>query len=117
MPLIGVKNMLVVGAAVDIALGIALAAILFRRQEMPTPRTAVVVAAVSIVALSAALFLFQFDVTRTASGVFRHGKSHLSEGSKVIHHADGRTATVDVVATRTGKRPSPRMARSMPRST
>ena len=102
MPLIGVKNMLVFGAAVDIALGVALAAVLFRKNEMPAPRVTAVLAVGSIAAVSAALFLFEFDVTRTASGVFRSGKSRIAAGAKVIHHADGRTATVDVIADRTG---------------
>jgi spermidine synthase len=97
MPLIGLKNTLVVGAVVDIALGLVLTAFLFRRRELPALRTAVTLAAVSVVAVFVALVLFQFDVMRTASGVFRHGRAHLGEGSKVVHHADGRTATVDVI--------------------
>jgi len=98
MPWIGLKNVLVVGAATDMALGVALAAVLFRREALPVVRAAAALVAVSVLAVFAALFLFEFDVTRMASGVFRYGKAHLSEGSKVVHHADGRTATVDVVS-------------------
>ena len=50
-----------------------------------------------MIAVIAALTLFDLDVTRMASGVFRNGRPRISEGSEVIFHADGRTATVDVV--------------------
>jgi hypothetical protein len=97
MPLIGLKNLLVAGAAVDIALGLALTGILLRRRELPEPRAAAGLATVSVIAVIAALTLFDLDVTRMASGVFRNGRPRISEGSEVIFHADGRTATVDVV--------------------
>ena len=100
MPLIGLKNILVAGAAMDIALGLAIGAVLFRRNELSALRSAVALAAVSLVAVFSSLLLFQFDVTRTASGVFRYGRAQISEGAKVVHHADGRTATVDVVSYR-----------------
>ena len=98
MPWLGAKNTLAVGAAVDIAIGIALGAVIFRRGELTAWRTPAALAALSVMALFVALFFFQFDVTRTASGVFRDGRVHIGEDSKVVHHADGRTATVDVVS-------------------
>jgi predicted membrane-bound spermidine synthase len=96
MPLIGLKNLLVAGAAVDIALGLALTAALFRRRELSAPGIAAAFAAISVVALIAAAVAFDFDVTRMASGVFRTGSARISAGSKVLFHADGRTASVDI---------------------
>ena len=98
MPLIGLKNTLVFGAGVDIALGVALGAVLIRRGEIAAPRLGYALAAMSVAALTLALFAFEFDATRTASGVFRYGKARIADTSKVIFHADGRTATVDLVS-------------------
>ncbi len=53
MPLIGLKNLLVAGASVDIALGLALTAVLFRRRELSAPRAAAALAAISIIAVIA----------------------------------------------------------------
>ena len=97
MPLIGLKNLLVAGAALDIALGLALIAALLRRRELSTPRTAAALAAISVIAVIAAIAAFDLDVTRMASGVFRSGRPQISEDWRVDFHADGRTATVDVI--------------------
>ena len=98
MPLMGLKNLLVAGASVDIALGLALTAVLFRRRELSAPRAAAALAAISIIAVTATVTAFDLDAARTASGVFRYGRARISEGSTVAFHADGRTATVDVVS-------------------
>jgi spermidine synthase len=97
MPLVGLKNMVILGAGVDIALGIALTVMLMRRGEMPARWPSYALAAVSLVALISAQFAFEFDVTRMAAGVFRHGSARLSKMWTVVHHADGRTATVNLV--------------------
>ena len=102
MPLVGLKNMLVIGASVDIALGIALAAVLLRRRELPGARLTLALASVASVAVLATLFAFRLDVTRMASGVFRNGSAHIADTSKVVFHADGRTASVDLVTFRDG---------------
>jgi len=102
MPLAGLKNVLVIGAALDIALGVALGAVLLRRREMPAARPMAALATVAILAVFAAVFAFKLDVTRMASSVFRHGKARIADTSKVVFHADGRTATVDLVSFRDG---------------
>lgn len=97
MPLLGLKNMLVAGAAVDIGLGLALATWLGLRGELPRPRRTVALAGVCVVLVAAILVEFQLDVERMASGVFRNGQARIAEGGEVVHHADGRTATVTLV--------------------
>jgi predicted membrane-bound spermidine synthase len=102
LPLVGLKNVVVIGATVDIALGVALAAVLLHRREMPAARVTAALATAAIVAVLAGVFAFKLDATRMASGVFRHGKAHIADTSKVVFHADGRTATVDLVTFKDG---------------
>lgn len=97
MPLLGLKNMLLVGAALDIGLGLALAGYLYRHKQMSAPRLTGALVAVSVAALVAVLLRFELDVTRMASGVFRNGAATIASNAKVVHHADGRTATVTLV--------------------
>lgn len=102
MPLLGLKNMLLFGAAVDIGLGLALAGYLYRRREMPAPRLTGALAALSVAALVAVLLQFELDVARMASGVFRNGVATIASDAEVVHSADGRTATVTLVQYRDG---------------
>jgi len=102
LPLLGLKNLLVLGAAIDIAVGVALAAVLLGRRELRARRAMAALAAAAIAAVLAGTFAFELDVTRTASGVFRLGKAHIAKDAKVIFHADGRTATVDLITYRDG---------------
>ena len=96
MPLIGLKNMIVLGAAVDAGLGIAIFAYLYRSKEMPLPRWALALSGTAMVALLCALLLFKLDTTRLVSGVFRDGRAQIAPTSKIISYADGRTATVSL---------------------
>ncbi|MEO8135617.1 MAG: fused MFS/spermidine synthase, partial [Betaproteobacteria bacterium] len=102
MPLIGLKNMIVLGAAIDMTLGIVLLAYLFRAHSLPAPRLALGLSATGIAAVLVMHLLFQLDPARLTSGVFRSGEAHISESSKVIFYADGRTATVSVVQQNNG---------------
>ena len=97
MPLLGLKNMVVLGAGVNIALGIVLTVMITRRGEMQARRASYTLAAVSVAALVLAQAAFEFDVARMASGVFRHGSARVSTIRTVVHHADGRTATVNLI--------------------
>ena len=103
MPAIGLKNMVVAGAAIDVALGVAL--ILHVRSSGWGPAAAklpIAIAGFAGVALLAALFAFEFDQTTLASGVFRTGHARLPQTSSLISYADGRTASVSVIRQGTG---------------
>jgi spermidine synthase len=102
MPLVGLKNLLVIGACIDIALGFALAGILVWRKELSALPWTAALAAAAMVAVVATLFAFELDLTRMASTVFRHGKARIDATSKVVFHADGRTASVDLIAGQNG---------------
>jgi len=92
MPNIGMIGALIVGGAIDVALGIWLLATRSRTGatwRLPAPALAVVVAFVAI-----ALFA-RVDPAHVASGVFRTGSARVA--TPVLFHADGKTATVHVV--------------------
>jgi spermidine synthase len=102
MPLIGLKNMIVLGAAIDMTLGLALLAYLLRERSLAAPRVAMAVSGAAIAALLATLLMFQLDPARLVSGVFRTGHARISNGSNLLYYADGRTATVSVVQQNNG---------------
>jgi predicted membrane-bound spermidine synthase len=91
---LGLRGALIVGAVIDVGLGIVLLA---RSQSAPGVRRFGVqaVAAVAVLALLAGFF--KIDPRRSASGVFRSGAASLPANHQVIYHRDGKTATVDVL--------------------
>jgi spermidine synthase len=91
---IGVRGTLLVGAGIDIALGILLL-LMLRRRGMPLRFPAEVL--VTVAALAVIAVAFDIDPRRSASGVFRSGVARLGSGENVVFHRDGKTATVDVV--------------------
>lgn len=90
MPWIGVKNTVLLGAAIDVGLGFWL----LRGQPSARPALAQVLALACLLVFLAGA-LFRLDPQRLTSGVFRTG-SALSD-SQVIYHRDGKTATVSVL--------------------
>ena len=100
LPAIGLRNLVVAGAAIDIALGIAL--VVHQRRSLPhasgvLPRVLVATAIAGVAALGAAMILPDFDRTRTLSGVFRTGRAQLPESWRIVSYADGRTASVSTI--------------------
>jgi spermidine synthase len=93
LPSVGVKGALIAGAAIDVALGIAL---LFAVQSGKTISRAAWSSA-GVAGIVIAAFSFQLDPLKLASGVFRSGIARFSEKVQVVFHKDGKTATVDVL--------------------
>ena len=110
MPVLGVKGLLIAGAILDVALGIALFAVSRERTRdhrpawmwMPGlsatgPRhmaaAAAIAATIAVLVLAGAS---TFDPNRLASGVYRHGKLDHSPTADFTFYEDGRTATVAV---------------------
>ncbi|MDQ3026725.1 MAG: fused MFS/spermidine synthase, partial [Pseudomonadota bacterium] len=91
---IGLRGTLLVGAAVDVGLGLFLI-LMLRPRGAPVRFPAEVVG--TIAALVAITVAFDIDPRRSASGVFRTGIALLGSSDKVVFHRDGKTATVDVV--------------------
>ena len=93
MPSLGVKNLVIVGGALDISLGIGL--LLYDRPARVRSVRWAAVAAVVFVAGS--VLLLDLDPRRLASGVYRRGVSRLGDDSEVLFHRDGRTASIDLI--------------------
>ena len=91
---LGLHGALVVGAAVDVILGVAILLWLkpARRALGNWGPALAGVAALVFVATA-----FDIDERRSASGVFRTGVARINPNSKMLFHHDGKTATVDVV--------------------
>ena len=93
LPLLGVKGLIVAGAAVDLALG----AVLLGAVPGPWRRVSVGAAA-SVATLVVAFVVFgvSLDAHRMASGVYRHGVLLDRSKHELLLHEDGKTATVSV---------------------
>lgn len=88
MPLTGLKNTILIGAALDLILGVYLLA---RSQTgIRLQRTALLVSLGALIIVGVGT---TFDSNRMASGVFRHGEIKTMD---IIFHKDGHTATIDV---------------------
>jgi predicted membrane-bound spermidine synthase len=94
MPLLGLRQVIVVGAAADFGLGLWL---LLRGRGLALRPARLAVGACLLLAAGITVFL-PFDPAKTASGVFRSGNPRLD--GAVLFHRDGKTATVDM--TRSG---------------
>ncbi|HET6265402.1 MAG TPA: fused MFS/spermidine synthase, partial [Usitatibacter sp.] len=91
---LGLQGTLLVGAAIDVALGVVL---LVWLKPAATRLGNLAPAAAGMVALLFVAAAFDIDDRRTASGVFRTGVARLGASNHVLFHQDGKTATVDVV--------------------
>ncbi len=131
MPLVGLKNVIVLGAAVDLALAVAL---LRPRRATAADASSVPVASapesgapesgasgvaardggagrrfalagvISAVVLAGAVFVIELDRRVLTSSVYRHGNSRLAEDRQLIFTADGRSASVAVTEDTTATR-------------
>ena len=111
MPVLGLKNLLFFGAALDIAIGIA---VLFawrrsRREldeEPPFAREPLrdrlwrhvpaLATALSILLLAGLAMATRFDRSMLTSGVYRFGSVPEAGAYEILYYRDGRTATVSV---------------------
>jgi len=97
LPLIGIKAVIVLGAMVDMVLGVALIA---REQSMrPNKRVKSLVSSATIATVATGVFgfgVFEINPRVLASGVFRRGTIQMHQDYEVLLHEDGRTATVTV---------------------
>jgi spermidine synthase len=96
LPLLGLKLMIVAGAAIDIGLGAWLVAHDARRggARLQLARFAPALGAALVVLLVSAMTRFDRDVL--ASGVFRYGTVSVPARTHIAFFKDGRTATVSV---------------------
>jgi spermidine synthase len=93
MPLIGVKGVILSGAAIHMALGLSR---LLAGRRYPS-RTSAIAMASCIGVFGVAAFVVKLDPLRMTSGVYRTGSATLPEGATVIYLRDGKTATISLV--------------------
>jgi spermidine synthase len=92
LPQVGLKGTLLTGAAIDVALGLALL-----RFFGAAPRyVAGALAASAALLLGMALFV-ELDANKMTAGVFRYGELATSRDATVLFKKDGKTATVHLV--------------------
>jgi predicted membrane-bound spermidine synthase len=96
LPWLGLKNLIGVGALLDVGLGLLLLA--FAYGALPTGRRALARdATVALGAIGLVVAFSDVGPQRLASGVFRHGRVELPAGATVEFYRDGKTSSVAVV--------------------
>ncbi len=95
LPVLGLKNLLFVGAFIDIFLG-AFIIYLVREQQSAalSPRLATFS---SLTVVIAGFLFFNFDHYKLASGVYREGIIFNPKDYKLNYYEDGKTASISVV--------------------
>ena len=98
LPLLGLKPLVMAGAAVDMLLGLLL---LWRQRQRGVWGLPLLVSSACCgLAIAATLLFVHLDFYRMASGVYRRSQSALIPGNtQLLFHRDGKTATVDVADT------------------
>jgi len=89
MELVGLKYLLIVGAAIDMGIGLYA---LYHFRETRETLTKTFAAPVCLAVLIAALAFGNLDPVLASSGVFRYGS--ISTSKRVIDHKDGKTASI-----------------------
>ena len=92
LPLLGLKGTLLLGAAIDVGLGLALLwAVLGRSRQFAFA------SALAALAFTGMLAGVELDAHRMISGVFRNGLLFTAKDAKILYYKDGRTASVSLV--------------------
>jgi len=100
MPMVGLKNLIGIGATTDLLLGLYLIGAWPGQTRLASKPRFII--ATLFVALFSTSFVFSgYDVNRLSSGVYRNGFT-TSKGN-VVYHGDGKTSTVTVSESLDGK--------------
>lgn len=97
MPALGVKNVIVIGAGLDIALGLVL---LWFGLAIGDRIRWVAVASLALGGWLASVFLVELDTLKMASGVYHTGV--VAKDAENIFHRDGKTASIDLLRVKNG---------------
>jgi len=94
MPLIGVKGVILSGAAIHMTVGLSR---LMANRSSPS-RTSAIALAACVAVFVFTVFGVKLDPVRMTSGVYRTGSATLPTDAEVIYLRDGKTATISLVA-------------------
>ncbi|MCK5652935.1 MAG: hypothetical protein KAJ42_16215, partial [Gemmatimonadetes bacterium] len=94
LPWVGLKNMVVAGAGLDMVVGVVILAYAFRGRRRVPGRVVLTTAVATILACGLVGGGVHLDRMTLSSGVFRYGQVATEEQQEVLFYRDGRTATV-----------------------
>jgi predicted membrane-bound spermidine synthase len=92
-PRLGLKNLIVLGAMLDVGLGL----VLLSRMSGDRRRSLQYGVAVAVVALALAFGVTNLDPRLLASGVYRLGDVHILSNTEVLYYEDGKTASIALI--------------------
>ena len=97
LPLLGLKYLIGLGAALDIVLGI----VLLKRSQLgaallPGLSPAFRGGLAGAIVLALVFTVVDLDPRRLVSGVYRYSSSELDEGTRILYYKDGKTATISL---------------------
>ncbi len=95
LPVLGLERMMVIGAGIDMFIGVALFAAAVQSETVRRPALAGASAVTLVVLLLVSIF-GRIDQRLLASGVFRFGDIEEARRAEVTFYEDGRTATISV---------------------
>lgn len=99
LPMVGLKGLIMAGAALDIGLSWFLLGMGEKNQRQQGLLKPVVLGTGALLVVFVGTHLSPYLL---ASGVFRHGSSSLPEGTRILFHQDGKTATVTLAQSQGG---------------
>ena len=95
LPLLGLKSMIGLGAALDVGLGVVL---LHRSRDARVFNSAWRGALVGASMIALVFATVDLLPERLASGVYRYARSQLAEDARVLYYRDGKTASISLTA-------------------
>lgn len=96
LPLLGLRDLMVLGAGMDIALGVAIIWITSYNTNT-LYKFASTLSAIGIISIAVGFGMVTFNPLHLASGVYRTGSLIERTDANILFHQDGKTATVSVV--------------------
>jgi len=93
MPFWGLRNLIIIGGALDIAIGFWL---FWLGRFSISMSSRLIYVGGTLLYLVAVIFGVRLDISKMASGVYRTGHL-LGKREEVIYHRDGKTASIDLV--------------------
>ena len=96
LPLLGLKSLIAVGAALDVTLGLWLIHRSGAAERVYGPLLRA--AAVGGLALAVVAAAVHVDPRRLASGVYRYRSAQLDEGARVLYYRDGKAASISLIS-------------------
>ncbi len=93
MPILGLKGAILFGCSLDILLGL----FLLSRASLPSNNPMVIFATIAGIAIGGMVLMFDLDVWKMNSGVYREGAIVSEADFKVLYHKDAKTASVGVL--------------------